>query len=54
MVMTAAVDLPPQVARKLAEFCAAAKSGNLQLDIRNGHIVSFKLTEVGPVDKVRR
>ena len=44
-------ELPPQVARRLAEFCAAAKSGQLQLDINHGQIVSFKLTEAGRIDK---
>lgn len=51
MTMTATAELPPQVARKLAEFCAEQKTGTLQLDIINGKIEAWKLTESGRVDK---
>lgn len=54
MTMTASVELPPQVARLLTEFCAAAKSGVVQLDIKNGRVVSFKITETGYVDKLKQ
>lgn len=53
MMATAAPPLPPQVARLLAEFCEAGKSGSIQLDVKNGRIVSFKFTETGYVDKTR-
>jgi hypothetical protein len=49
--MAATDALPEDVAARLAEFCAAAKSGNLQIDIKNGHIVSAKLTELFNVDR---
>lgn len=54
MTMTATVDLPPQVARLLNDFCSAAKSGVVQLDIKNGRVVSFKVTETGYVDKLKQ
>lgn len=55
MTMTAApVALPPRIARLLAEFCQASKTGNLQIDIKDGNIVSFKLTEIGTVDRSMR
>lgn len=53
MSVAATAELPPQVAWRLAEFCDAAKTGTLQLDIKDGHVVGYKLTESGRVD-VRR
>ncbi len=47
-------ELPPLIALRLAEFCAAAKSGNLQLDINHGEIVAFKLTESARIDKIKQ
>lgn len=46
--------LPQNVTQKLAEFCAAGKSGSLQLDIKEGRIIIGKLTETLHVDKARR
>lgn len=48
---TLTCELPPEVARRLAEFCYAAKTGSLNLDIKGGRIVGFKLTEAGRIDR---
>lgn len=51
--LTAAMtcDLPAPVARRLAEFCASTKTGTMQLDIKDGRIIGWKLTEAGRIDK---
>lgn len=55
MTMAPAIqELPVTVAMKLAEFCAGAKTGQLQLDIVNGQIVAYKLTEAGRVDRTEK
>lgn len=43
--------LPPQIANRLAEFCAGTKTGTLQIDIKDGRVISWKLTESGRIDK---
>jgi hypothetical protein len=47
-------EIPPEVARRLAEFRAAAKSGTLQLDIKSGRIVGFSLTESARIESSRQ
>lgn len=49
--MTVTYELPPEVTALLARFAAASKTGQLQLDIKDGKIVAWKLTESGRVDK---
>lgn len=43
-------DLPAPIARRLAEFAAARKTGTLQLDLKDGRVVSWRITESGRVD----
>jgi len=54
MSMTSISELPAQVARRLSEFCTATKTGTLQLDIKDGNVVGWRLTESGRVDKLNR
>lgn len=47
-------EIPLPIVQRLAEFCGAAKSGNVQLDIVNGQVTGFKLTESMRFDKGKR
>lgn len=54
--------VPPEIAAKLREFLAAGKTGNVVLDIKEGRILSWKVTEYGrlgdrparPIDKIAK
>lgn len=51
MVATAtSKSLPEVLVRKLHDFLAAAKTGNVTLDIKEGRILSWKMTEYGRVN----
>lgn len=47
-------ELPSPVARRLSEFCEGAKTGTLQLDIKDGRVIGWRLTESGRVDAISR
>lgn len=40
-----AIAIPSTLSQRLQEFCAAGKSGNLQIDIKDGRISAAKLVE---------
>lgn len=52
--------MPVEIGLKLREFLAAGKTGNVVLDIKEGRILSWKVTEYGrlvanpdtPIDKI--
>lgn len=54
MTPTVVEALPAQVARILEDFCAAGKHGSLTLEIKQGRVTQWKLTESGHIDSVRR
>ena len=41
--------LPDVVARKVAEFLAAGTTGQIVLDVKEGRVLAYKLTEAGRV-----
>ena len=43
------VGLPPVVVRKVAAFLAAGKTGTVELNVKEGRILAYKLTESGRV-----
>ena len=45
------VQLPAPVTIRLAQFCEAKQTGTLQLDIKDGRVVGWKLTESGRVER---
>lgn len=47
-----ALVIPPEVAAKLADFLAARKTGKVELDIKDGKISNYRLTESGSVKEV--
>jgi len=47
--MITTVDIPQEVIEKIYEFLAAGKTGNITLDIKEGRILSWKVTEHGRV-----
>lgn len=45
--------LPEEIDARLAEFLKAGRTGNVLLDIKDGRIVAWKVTESGRVDTRR-
>lgn len=43
--------LPDKLAAKLRAFLEARKTGSITLDVKNGHILAWKITEAGRLDK---
>lgn len=42
-------ELPPIVARKIVAFLAAGHTGQIVLDVKEGRVLAYKLTESGRV-----
>jgi len=42
--------LPEQVQEKLVVFLREGKTGNVTLDIKDGRILAWKITEAGRID----
>lgn len=56
--MTMMIAIPPELLEKIQRFLLADKTGNVTFDIKEGRIMSWKITEHGrlctpQVDKVR-
>ena len=43
-------DLPAPIARRLAEFAAARKTGRFELDVKDGRVIGWRIVESGRVD----
>ena len=41
--------IPPEVWVRIVEFLDAAKTGSITLDVKDGHVLSYKLIEAGRV-----
>lgn len=41
--------LPPVVRQKIAAFLAAGRTGQIVLDVKEGRVLAYKLTEAGRV-----
>lgn len=50
--MTVAVEMVPrEVQQKIITFLQAGKTGNITLDVKEGRVLAWKITEAGRVDK---
>ena len=45
------IDIPPDLLDAIRQYMAAGKHGNITLNVKNGQIVSWSLTEIGRIDK---
>jgi len=54
VIAVATYELPSEIAARLAEFCGAKKTGTLQLDVKDGRIIVWRITEAGRVDIAKR
>lgn len=53
--MTMTLDIPHELMAKIREFMLANKTGNVTLDVKEGQVLSWKITEHGRlcnIDKV--
>lgn len=46
------IDIPVEVLDKIREFLAAGKTGSVTLDIKEGRILAWKVTEHGRVPNI--
>ena len=50
-IVVANLELPPPIPERLLAFLDAGRTGNLTLDITEGVIVAFKITESGKIKR---
>jgi ribosomal protein S18 len=48
-MVTTTVVVPPELLDKIREFLSSDKTGNVTMDIKEGRILSWKITEHGRV-----
>lgn len=46
-------EVPPEVRRRIALFLAAGLTGQITLDVKEGRVLAYRLTECGRVDRRR-
>ena len=46
--------IPPQLWTRIREFVAARRTGNIRLDVKEGSVLAWQITETGRIHPVCR